>query len=303
MKNLAKNIAVFALALIGCFSFVACGKNNDNDDAKYEITASQAETLLSKMCTKINDFTENYNDKDVFENENLNARYGNFLCKNLNNSVYLKEILDLIPDDKVELGKVYRYQSSTITKYYRIKQELNSKVLIDVISYKDESNIECYSYCLEVEKGDLKSLNLRTFTSSQGSLMNIEITEFSLDFETYKCDACFAQPVNPSANISNVDYLETFLNSENINSVDWSLIYSFEINPNKPIADMVTISGVDKLNQKVLNINYEKFYDLKLIFETTTGVINIESDIFETSKTNFNKIIYDANEFIIEESL
>lgn len=303
MKKLAKNIAIFSLVIIGCFSFVACGKNKN--DEKYEITTSQAEILLSKMCTEINNFTSNYNNKNMFQNENFNLRYKNALCKNLNSSVYFKDILDLIPNDKVELGRVYRYQTSTITKFYRIKQELNKKVFIDEISYKDENNIECYSFTLEVEKGDLKSLNLKTFASSQGTLTNIEITEFNLDFDTYECNACLAQPINVSSNIPNVDFLEVFLNSDNISRVEWMMLYGFEINPNKSVSDMVTEFSDEKVKQKVLNADYEKFYDLKLVFETTSGMINLESDIFKTAETSFDKIVYDEtiNKFTIEENL
>lgn len=309
MKKLAKNLAMFLLIILGCFSFVACKeKDKDEDVEKYQITTAQAELLLSKVSTGVESFTSAYNQKSVFENENLKSKHKNILCENLNDCIFVKEILDLVPDDKVELGKVYCYQSSTKTKYYRIKQEQNKKVLIDVINYSNDDNIECYSYALNVDKGELKSLNLKTFTSSQsGMLMNIEITEFNLNFETYESSVCFAQPENPSSNISNSDFLEMYLNSTNINSTNFVTLYGFEINPNQSSSDMVNIIADETvLKQKVLAIDYEKFYDLKIIFDTTTGVVNLETDVFETARTNADskKIVYDTddNKFTTEES-
>ena len=300
-----KAVLPVILAFILVFSLGCDNKNNNNNNnsnngggtpsvATYEIDSAEALDILSEIQTKLDDFVLKMNEKNILGDENITPSMISSLVTMLNDSYKATAIASEFDTTSFEVDKLYACKTATTDKYVKSTNLNDEKLNFEIVCVTPDQYFENYIFEIAVDKGEIKSLKLRSLLTTDTGTIIISMYETKIDFVNETFDVFYAKPIKHTW-VSTEEWLELFLNEDNLVNIQWGFLYTAKVDlkatdENLAVVERYIDETTDTLETAVIEFSYINFYNNLAVLASndTFGVI---TDIF-VNLSNVSNVAY-----------
>ena len=290
MLNLIKkSFLSMIFAFILMFSIGCDNKNNGNNDnggtptASYEIDSAETLSILSDLQQKMDEFVVKMNDKDILRNSNVTTAMITSWESMLNDTYKATRLVNEFESETFEVDSLYANKTSTTDKFIKSENFNDEKLSIDIVCFTENESFENYIFEIEVNEGEIESLKLRNLLTTDTGTIVISMYEIVIDFVNETLDVFYAKPVKKTW-LSTEEWLDVFLNEDNLINIEWGFLYTAKINlkvadVNAVIVEIYSDTISETLENAIIEFSYIDFYSNLTMLATSDSFKTIE-DIF-----------------------
>ena len=288
MTKFFKKLCLILAILIIPVSLVACGKDPENPTdtpsgggsstppttVVFELNEETVNEVIAESIDVFEDAVDALNESDILNVDDDHE--GEVLAVGLFRYLYYaNEVRKVLPEQKVGLGDVYAYRlgGADNKSYFHVFNDGNDKLYVNYVTY-NAGSYEYVGYEILLDNGDIENININYFETKKDynrvQFYNGKLNISESTFEVYSGETFDGYSRT---------YLESKLNSENVDSVFWTKTYydKFEFGSNKSYSHNFNT----QISEQIINENIDELEVLKVfeVYDEYNALQDAEIDV------------------------